>query len=82
MNRYEITDDDKKLIELAYDALQKAKLPDNNFHTVGACVRTKSGKTFTGVNCDCIHGSCGEFIAIGKAISEGNHDFDTIVIIV
>lgn len=77
--RYEVTDEDKKLIDEAYKTLERAKVEGNFFHTVGAALRTKSGEIFTGVNCDCIHGSCAEFITVGNAITAGHHDFDTIV---
>ncbi len=79
MRTYEVTNEDMELIKKAYATLDKAKVEGNYYHTVGSCVRTKDGRTFEGVNCDCIHGSCAEFITIGKAISEGCHEFDTIV---
>lgn len=34
-------------------------------HTVGSAIRCKNGKIYTGINCDGIHGSCAEFIAMG-----------------
>ena len=79
MRTYEVTNEDMELIKKAYATLDKAKVEGNYYHTVGSCVRTKDGRTFEGVNCDCIHGSCAEFITIGKAISEGCHEFGTIV---
>ena len=48
-------------------------------HTVGAAIRCKNGKVYSGVNCDGIHGSCAEYIAMGIAISSGEREFDTIV---
>jgi len=77
MEFYEITKEDKEMIEIALDVLIKNK--DGYYHTVGAALRAKSGKVYSGINCDGIHGSCAEFIAIGKAISEGEKEFDTIV---
>lgn len=79
MRKYEVTNDDRELITKAYETLDKAKVEGTFFHTVGCATRMSNGDIFTGVNCDCIHGSCAEFVAIGKAISEGRHDFDTIV---
>lgn len=79
MRTYEITDEDNEMIKMAYDTLAKASVEGNFFHTVGSCLKTSSGNFYTGVNCDCIHGSCAEFIAVGKAVSSGEHDFDTIV---
>jgi len=79
MRKYDVTDEDMEMIKKAYATLDKAKIEGNFFHTVGCCLKTKDGQYFGGVNCDCIHGSCAEFIAVGNAISAGNHDFDTIV---
>ena len=31
------------------------------------------------MNCDGIHGSCAEYVAVGTAISAGEREFDTIV---
>ncbi len=79
MNFYEITEQDKELIKTALKTLE------NNFddgiynHTVGAAIRCKNGKVYSGVNCDGIHGSCAEYIAMGIAISSGEREFDTIV---
>ncbi len=52
---------------------------DNVYHTVGAALRCKNGKIYTGVNCDGIHGSCAEFTAMGAAITAGEREFDCIV---
>lgn len=48
-------------------------------HTVGCSILGKSGKVYTGVNCDGVHGSCAEYITMGMAISSGEKEFDTIV---
>ncbi len=48
-------------------------------HTIGAAVRCKNGKVYLGVNCDGVHGSCAEYIAIGAAITAGEREFDSIV---
>lgn len=79
MRKYEVTPDDLKLIDEAYAALKKAQVPGNFFHTVGCCLKAKDGTLYHGVNCDCIHGSCAEFIAVGNAKVNGCHEFDTIV---
>ena len=79
MNFYEITEQDKELIKIALKTLE------NNFddgiynHSVGAAIRCKNGKVYSGVNCDGIHGSCAEYITMGIAVSEGEREFDTIV---
>ncbi|HBL85291.1 MAG: cytidine deaminase [Clostridiales bacterium GWF2_38_85] len=79
MNLYDITQTDKELIKKALDVLDKNFDDGVYYHTVGAAIRCKNGNTYSGINCDGIHGSCAEFIAIGKAISAGEREFDTIV---
>ena len=79
MTLYEITAEDHELIRIALDTLAR-NFDDGVYnHTVGAAIRCKSGKVYTGVNCDGIHGSCAEYITMGIAISDGARDFDTIV---
>ena len=79
MKFFEITKDDEALIELALKTLEK-NFDDGVYnHTVGAAVRCKNGRVYSGVNCDGIHGSCAEYIVMGIAISAGEREFDTIV---
>ena len=76
---YDITEEDKALIKIALETLEK-NFDDGIYnHTVGAAIRCKNGKVYSGVNCDGIHGSCAEYITIGMAISAGELEFDTIV---
>lgn len=71
---------DKELIEYAKNIIDRNYDSINWWHTVGAAVRTKSGKIYVGVNCDSVsHGSCAEVIAMGNAITAGEREFDTIV---
>lgn len=79
MTFYEITESDRELIKIALETLEKNFDDGVYHHTVGAAVRCKSGKIYSGVNCDGIHGSCAEYITIGAAISQGEREFDTIV---
>lgn len=79
MTFYEITDLDRELIGTALATLAKNFDDGVYYHTVGAAIRCKNGHVYSGVNCDGIHGSCAEFIAIGTAISAGEREFDTIV---
>ena len=79
MTFYEITDRDRELIGIALATLAKNFDDGVYYHTVGAAIRCKNGHVYSGVNCDGIHGSCAEFIAIGTAISAGEREFDTIV---
>lgn len=79
MTFFEITEQDKELIKIALDTLEK-NFDDGIYnHTVGAAIRCKNGKVYSGVNCDGIHGSCAEYITMGIAISAGEREFDTIV---
>lgn len=79
MERYQLDDGDRKLIDMALSVLEK-NFDDGVYnHTVGCAVLCKSGKVFCGVNCDGIHGACAEYVTIGSAISAGEREFDTIV---
>ncbi|MFA5236146.1 MAG: cytidine deaminase [Bacilli bacterium] len=77
MIRYDITEQDRELIAAALEVLHHNFDPHN--HEVGCAVRTKDGRVYTGINCDGIHGSCAEFIAVGNAYSDGARKFETIV---
>src|SRR5690554_7277706 len=51
-------------------------------HHIGAAVRTMSGKVYAAVHLEANVGRiavCGEAMAMGKSISEGEHEFKTIV---
>ncbi|MBE6649273.1 MAG: cytidine deaminase [Ruminococcaceae bacterium] len=79
MKKYKLTQKDELLIKTALEALKK-NFDDGIYnHTVGCAVLCKSGKIYSGVNCDGIHGSCAEYITIGMAISTGEREFETIV---
>ncbi len=62
----ELIKEAKNIIDLRYE---------KNKHTVGAAIKTKSGKIYTGI---CINVQkvdiCSEWTAVGKAFSEGEHD--------
>ena len=80
MERYPITEKDRELISLGLEVLSK-NFDDGIYnHTVGCAVLCKNGNIYKGVNCDGIHGSCAEYITIGIAISNGEREFDTIVV--
>lgn len=79
MKFYDITQEDKELIEAAMQVIGENFGDGTYYHTVGSAVRCKNGKIYRGVNCDGIHGSCAEYIAMGTAISAGEREFDTIV---
>lgn len=73
----------KKLVEMAYEAMENAYVPYSNFN-VGAALLTKSGKVYTGCNVECAsYGgtNCAERTAIFKAVSEGEKEFTAIAIV-
>jgi len=80
LHKKNLTTKDQALIEAARDAI--TRLYQENRHHIGAALRTKSGRIFTAVHLDTYVGRasvCAEAIAVGKALSEGEHDIDCIV---
>lgn len=79
-----LTEDERQyLIGLAVEARRRAYVPYSNY-PVGAAVRTKSGRVFTGVNVENAaypQTMCAERVAIFKAVSEGEQEFDVISVI-
>lgn len=76
-------DINKKLINLAIEARKKAYTPYSKFK-VGACLLCKNGEIYTGCNIENASLTptvCAERTAIFKAISEGNIDFEKIVVV-
>lgn len=69
-------------IELAKSARLNAYSPYSNFQ-VGAALRTKSGKIYTGCNIENhgIQSICAERTAFAKALSEGEREFESITIV-
>ena len=75
-----LTQQDEELIQAATDII--AQRYKYGKHHVGAAIRDKSGKITTAVNVDTYVGRagvCAEAIALGKMISEGESQLDTIV---
>ena len=71
---------DYELIKAAEDVIEKNYRYGR--HHIGSSVRTTSGNIFAAVHVEANVGRitvCGEAIAIGKSISEGDHEFETIV---
>jgi cytidine deaminase len=71
------------LIDLANTARQRAYAPYSNY-PVGAALQTKSGRLFTGVNVENAaypQTMCAERVAIYKAVSEGEKDFEVIAVV-
>jgi cytidine deaminase len=73
----------QSLIELAVEARKKAYAPYSKYK-VGAALRTKSGRIYTGVNIENAaypHTMCAERVAIFKAVSEGETGFEAISVV-
>ena len=78
-----IKEDYKQLIGLANEARRHAYAPYSNY-TVGAALRTKNGRVYAGVNVENAAyptGICAERVAVFKAISEGERDFEVIAVV-
>src|SRR5688500_12455333 len=73
----------QSLINVANTARQRAYVPYSNY-PVGAALRTKTGRIFTGVNVENAaypQTMCAERVAIFKAVSEGEKEFEVITIV-
>ncbi|HSQ39459.1 MAG TPA: cytidine deaminase [Anaerolineales bacterium] len=71
------------LIDLANEARKRAYVPYSKYR-VGAALRTKSGRVFTGVNVENAAyptTMCAERVAVYKAVSEGEREFDIIAVV-
>ena len=72
-----------KLVSLAAEARKKAHAPYSNF-SVGAALLTKSGRVYTGSNVEnASYGLsiCAERVAVFKAVSEGEREFEAIAVV-
>ncbi len=74
----DLTDD----IRLANNARKRAYVPYTEY-TVGAVLMAKNGKRYTGCNIQNhgIQSYCAERVAFLKAISEGEYEFERIVLV-
>lgn len=71
------------LIDLANTARQRAYVPYSNY-PVGAALRTKTGRLYTGVNVENAaypQTMCAERVAIFKAVSDGEREFEVIAVV-
>ena len=79
-----LTDQEKQaLVDLANTARERAHVPYSQY-PVGSALRTKSGRIFTGVNVENAaypQTMCAERVAIFKAVSEGEKDFEVITVV-
>jgi cytidine deaminase len=75
-----LSEADRKLVEVASEAIRKRYRYD--WQEVGAALRLRSGKIFTGVSLDAYLGRmavCAEAVALGQAITQGETGIDTVV---
>lgn len=73
----------KELVKIAFDAMQKAYAPYSNYK-VGAALLTEANKVYTGCNIEnAAYGptNCAERTAFFKAVSEGEQSFSKIAIV-
>jgi cytidine deaminase len=79
-----LTKEEKQsLIDLANEARRRAYVPYSNY-PVGAALRTKTGRLFTGVNVENAAYPttiCAERVAVFKAVSEGEREFEVIAVV-
>lgn len=79
-----LTDEERRaLIERANEVRRHAYVPYSNY-PVGAALRTKSGRVYTGVNVENAAyptTMCAERTAVFKAVSEGEREFDAIAVV-
>lgn len=73
----------QSLIDLANEARKRAYALYSKYR-VGAALRTKSGRIFTGVNVENAAyptSMCAERVAVFKAVSEGEREFEVIAVV-
>ncbi|RPI86745.1 MAG: cytidine deaminase [Chloroflexi bacterium] len=73
----------QRLIEAAVEARKWAYAPYSNYQ-VGAALLASSGKVYTGVNIENAaypDTTCAERVAIFKAVSEGEKEFEVIAVV-
>ena len=79
-----LTKEEKQsLIDLANQVRRRAYVPYSNY-PVGAALRTKTGRLFTGVNVENAAYPttiCAERVAVFKAVSEGEREFEVIAVV-
>lgn len=76
----DLTSQDLELVEMAKGLIQKRKSRRSG---VGAVLRTRNGRIFSGVNidieCSAPCSICAEYAAIGTMVTEGETEIGTIV---
>ena len=79
-----LTDQERQhLIQLANEVRKNAYVPYSHYR-VGAALRSRSGRIFTGVNVESAAyptTMCAERTAVFRAVSEGEREFDAIAVV-
>lgn len=79
-----LSDEERRvLLDLANEARRRAYVPYSNY-PVGAALRTKSGRLYTGCNVENAaypHCMCAERVAIFKAVADGEKEFEVIAVV-
>lgn len=78
-----INEEYRQLVELAVEARRRAYAPYSQYR-VGAALRTKTGRVYTGVNIENAAYPvtiCAERVAVFKAVSEGESEFEVIAVV-
>lgn len=78
-----MVEDLQELVEAARAVRERAYAPYSKFR-VGAAVRTKAGKIYTGCNVESASYGltvCAERVAIWKAVSEGEKEFAGVAVV-
>ncbi len=71
---------DQQLIRIARSALAELQ-GSTDPCTVGCALRSKNGSVYRAVSCYGIYGSCAERSAMDIAMSAGEREFETIVVV-
>lgn len=79
-----LTEEERRfLVDLANETRRRAYAPYSGYR-VGAALRTRSGRIYTGVNVESAAyptTMCAERVAVYKAVSEGERDFEVIAVV-
>lgn len=78
-----MTKKEQELVEAAREVRESAYAPYSKFK-VGAAIRTKTGKIYTGCNVESASYGltvCAERVAVWKAVSEGETEFTEIAVV-
>lgn len=77
------TEDSRFMVDLAIEARRRAYAPYSNY-AVGAALRTRGGRIFTGVNIENAAYPttiCAERVAMFTAVAQGEKEFEVIAVV-